>query len=136
MKKKIIIWAVVLLVLSFIFSLLFYRDLNPIKISAVNLAKEYSENKSQADQKYLDNKIVVTGTVKAIYRLLGTRRVLEFNTGDSTIPVICFFMDEHEDFVASQLQQDQNIEITGKCVGEDAYSFVKGIKIEVSEIKE
>ena len=136
MKKKIIIWAIVLLVLSFIFSLLFYKDFNTVKVSAVSLAKEYSTDRNQADRKYLDNKIIVTGTVKAIYRLLGTRKVLELNTEDSDLPVICFFMNEQEEFKASQLQLDQKIEIEGKCAGVEAYSFVKGVKIEVSDIRE
>ena len=134
MGKKIFTWAIVLLILSFIFALLFYNDFNPVKISAVELAKDYSTDKAAADKKYLDKTIIINGSVKAYYKLLGTRRVLELNTGDTGVPLICFFLSEKEEYEASQLQEGQHIIIKGKCTGEDSYSFVKGIKIEVGDV--
>lgn len=134
MRKKIILWTIILLIFSFIFSLLFYKNFNKIQISATGLSQAYSTDKIQANQKYLDKNIIVTGTVKAFYKLLGTREVLEMNTGNFNLPVFCFFRDKKEEFKASQLEQGQKISVKGKCVGVDAYTFVKGVKIEVNEI--
>jgi hypothetical protein len=134
MKKKIIISAFLVFTICFIFALLFYDKLYPTQIDATDLAREYVLNKDAADLKYLNKNIIVHGKVKVYYKLLGSRNVLELNSDSTLVPVFCFFLNERDEYIASGLQENQEITIKGKCTGEDSYSFVKGLKIEVSKI--
>ncbi len=131
MGKKLIIFGTILLVLCFAAALIIYNNFYSIEVSASRLAKEYTANKQLADSNYLNKDITVEGTVKAYYRLLGASNVLELVTPDSTSPIFCFMMNEQNQYAASQLSQGQKIRLKGKCVGEDNYNFVKGVKIEV-----
>ena len=134
MRKKIIIYAIILFVLSFVFALFFYDDFNPVKVTAVELAKDYNIDKSAADKKYLDKTIILTGNVKAYYRLLGARHVLELETGDSKNFVFCFFIDQRNEYEAGLFNEGEKVELKVKCVGINSYSYVKGIKVEVKKI--
>lgn len=106
----------------------------PIKISAQHLAEEYSINSQGADKRFLNRNMEVSGTVKAFYKLLNTRNVLELNTNVPNQNLFCFFASQPLEFKAGQLQQGQKITIKGICRGKDAYKFVKGIKIDVVNI--
>ena len=134
MKKKIIISAIVLFTASLIFSLLFYDQFNRVEVSADQLSQQYSADKEKADGLYLDKIIEVKGTVKAYYTLLQTSKVLELNANNTNLPVICFFLDQNNTQKAGELREGQSVVITGKCVGTDSYSFVKGVKINVKDI--
>jgi hypothetical protein len=134
MKKKIIISAVVLFAASLIFSLLFYDTFNKVEVTADTLSKEYLSDKTKADEIYLDKIIEVKGTVKAYYTLLQISKVLELNTKYQKLPVICFFLDQVNQSKAGNLREGQTVIITGKCVGTDSYSFVKGVKLNVKDI--
>ncbi|NWF51109.1 MAG: hypothetical protein HXY49_11280 [Ignavibacteriaceae bacterium] len=103
------------------------------RITANELSIVYQSSKADADEKYLGSRVEVTGVVKAYYEMLGTRKVLEFETGAEK-PVFCFFNNEPLEFKASQLLQGQKITVIGTCVGEDKYNFIKGIKIDVYDI--
>ena len=134
MKKKVITIGIILLIISFIFALLFYNKFNQVKVTASELSKEYSLNKSGADKKYLDKDIIVTGKVKAFYKLLGSRNVLELQTGSKSEPVFCFFFDNKNKNKASRLMEGEEVNISAKCAGTNSYSFVKGVKLEVDNI--
>lgn len=113
----------------------FYTEMMPIKISTTDLIEQYSINPVKADQKFLDKELEITGTVKAYYKFLNIRNILELNNDDSDINLICFFLKDSDELIAAQLQQGDTVTIIGNCVGLEKYSFVDGLKIEVKRIK-
>jgi len=114
---------------------IYYAEMISLKVDAVNLAASYSKNKTEADNKFLDKELEVTGTVKAFYTLLEIRNVLELNTGESEVSVFCFFMNEIDENKAARFSEGDTVTVIGKCAGLDKYNFVSGVKIEVKKIK-
>ncbi len=113
---------------------IYYTEMIPLKVDAVKLAASYSNNKTQADKNFLDKELEVTGTVKAFYKLIEVRNVLELNTGESEISLFCFFMNEIDETKAASFSEGDTVTVIGKCAGLDKYNFVNGVKIEVKKI--
>ncbi len=113
---------------------IYYTEMIPLKVDAVKLAASYSNNKTQADKNFLDKELEVTGTVKAFYKLIEVRNVLELNTGESDISLFCFFMNEFDETKAASFSEGDTVTVIGKCAGLDKYNFVNGVKIEVKKI--
>jgi len=114
---------------------IYYTDMISIKVDAVNLAASYSKNRTEADKNFLDKELEVTGTVKAFYRLLEIRNVLELNTGESKIRLFCLIMNEIDENRAARYSNGDTVIIIGECAGLDKYNFVNGIVIDVKKIK-
>ena len=114
---------------------IYYTEMIPLKVDAVKLATSYSNDRTQADKNFLDKELEVTGTVKAFYKLIEVRNVLELNTGENEISLFCFFINEIDETKAASYSEGDTVTIIGTCAGLDKYIFVKGIKIEVKEIK-
>ena len=115
---------------------IYYTEMIPPKVDAVNLAASYSKNKTQADNNFLDKELEVTGTVKAFYKLIEVRNVLELNTGEIEISLFCFFINEIDDTKAASFSEGDTVTVIGKCAGLDKYNFVEGVTIEVKKIKQ
>ncbi len=135
MGKRIFFAAFFLLILSVIIAVVIYNKLAIVEVSANKLAHDYYTDKDFADEKYLDKIIHVKGEVKAYYKLFGARPVLELETDDFDTALFGFFLDKKTQEKASSLVQGQYATVIGKCVGLDAYGFVKGVKIEVEDIE-
>jgi hypothetical protein len=73
-------------------------------------------------------------TIKAFYKILGTRNVLELDTYNTGKNVFFFFSSEKDEDIASRLQQGDKVTIKGKCLGTDSFNFLDGVKIEVIDI--
>ena len=114
---------------------IFYVEMMPVKISAGELAAAYSQNKLSADKKFLNKEIELTGKVKAFYKLLNTRFVLELQNEGKSENIICFFNKKEEETKARQLQENDEVIISGICVGKDKYNFIEGIKIDVVSLQ-
>jgi hypothetical protein len=125
----------IMLVLLIVAVFIFYTEMIPIKVDAVTLAASYSKNKTAADKKFLDKELEVTGTVKAFYKLIEIRNVLELNTGESKISLFCFFLNEIDENKAAMYSEGDTVTVIGKCKGLDEYNFVNGVKIEAKKIK-
>ena len=115
---------------------IFYTEMMPSKINAVDLAAAYSINPTEADEKYLLKEIELTGTVKAYYKILDIRNVLELNNNKNDIDIYCFFLQESDEYIASQLQEGDTITVIGTVAGMEKYNFVDGLKIDVKKFKE
>ncbi len=131
--KNRMLWYLLLFLLLGAGALFLYEEMNVIKVTASELSADFAADKTEADKKYLNRTVDVTGKVKAFYTLLETRDVLEFNLNGTGEDVFCFFLSAQDEFKASQLQEDQIVKVRGKCVGMDKYAFVKGVKIEVDK---
>jgi len=115
---------------------IYYTEMIPLKVNAVKLAASYSNNKTQADKNFLDKELEVTGTVKAFYKLIDVRTVLELNTDEGELSLFCFFMNEIDETKAASYSEGDTVTVTGKCAGLDKYNFISGIKIEVKKINQ
>lgn len=114
---------------------IYYTEMISLKVDAVNLAASYSKNITEANNNFLDKELEVTGTVKAFYKLLEIRNVLELNTGGNEVSLFCFFMNEIDENKAASFSEGDSVTVIGKCAGLDKYNFVSGVKIEVKKIK-
>ncbi len=115
---------------------IYFTEMIPLKVDAVKLAASYSKNITQADKNFLDKELEVTGAVKAFYKLIEVRNVLELDTGESKISLFCFFINEIDETKAASFSEGDTVTVIGKCAGLDKYNFVKGVKIEVKKIKQ
>ncbi|MCH7773324.1 MAG: hypothetical protein IH784_02825 [Bacteroidetes bacterium] len=131
--KKISNALMLVLLIAAVF--IYYTEMIPLKVDAVKLAASYSKNKTQADKNFLDKELEVTGTVKAFYKLLEVRNVLELNTGESEISLFCFFMNEIDENKAARFSEGDTVIVIGECAGLDKYNFVNGVIIDVKKIK-
>ena len=107
----------------------------PVKITANDLTRQYLQDKTKTDKNFLGKELEITGKVKAFYKLLDIRNVLELENDDNKINLYCFFLKDSDEFKASQFNKGDTIVVIGKCVGMDKYNFVEGLKIEVNKIK-
>lgn len=114
---------------------IYYTEMIPLKVDAVKLATSYSNDRTQADKNFLDKELEVTGTVKAFYKLIEVRNVLELNTGENEISLFCFFINEIDETKAASFSEGDTVTVIGKCAGLDKFNFVRGVKLEVKEIK-
>ena len=130
--KKIYIFGG-FLILS-IFIAIIYNRLSQIRVDVTVISSDYANTKSEADAKYLNKTIYVEGIVKANYKILGTRNVLELDTYNSGRNVFFFFTNEKDEFNAARLQLGDKVTIKGKCLGTDSYNYLDGVKIEVTDI--
>ncbi len=133
MKTKFGIIILIIFIVS-LTTVIIIDNLKPIHISATTIAQDYNNDADIANKKYLNRNVEVTGSVKAFYKIMNTRNVLELNTNVSSQNLFCFFTSQPTEFQAGSLKQGQNITVEGKCLGNDAYKFVKGIKIDVDQI--
>jgi tRNA(Ile2) C34 agmatinyltransferase TiaS len=122
-----------LLVLSFFIAIIYSR-ISQIRVEVTDISSDYSQNKTDADGKYLNKTVYVEGVVKAYYKVLGTRNVLELDTYNTGKNVFFFFTSEKDETNASRLQQGDKVTVKGKCLGTDAYNFLDGVKFEVTDI--
>jgi len=125
----------IMLVLLIAAVYIYYIEMLPLKVDAVTIADSYSKNKTEADDKFLNKELEVTGTVKAFYKLLDIRNVLELNTGESNFTLFCFFVRDIDQNKAVMLSEGDTVKVIGKCTGLEKYDFVEAVKIEVKKIK-
>ena len=83
-----------------------------ISITATNLAKEYSTNEKDADAKYLNKAIDVSGTISEVDKNQDGGVMIVLQTGDPTAGIQCSLREKGADPV-----KGQNIEIKGFCSG-------------------
>ncbi|HED07356.1 MAG TPA: hypothetical protein ENI57_04495 [Ignavibacteria bacterium] len=134
MKKKHPLLRFIVFVVIVATSYFIYDKYNVVSISAEDLAFEFTHNIENANDKYLNKEIKVTGEVKALYKLMNTRQVLELSTPNDGLPIIGFFKNKTDEYEAQKLREADMVTVKGVCLGTSAYSYVKGIKIDVESI--
>ena len=131
--KPLLLIALIITAIIMYFS---WDSIYGIKLNIQELSEAYKEDVKEADNKYLNKNLFVDGKVKAYYRIMGSRSVLELELNKNSIPVFFFPATQEVESQAERLQQGQEITIKGKCLGKDAYSFISGIKIDAEKIEE
>ena len=132
--KKLFNALMLILLIAAIF--VFYEEMKPIRINAVDLSKEYSKNKIETDKKYFQKEIEITGIIKAHYNLKKIGEMLQLKTDSNSVNIYCFFQNKSDETKAGKLQPEDTLTATGIYIGTNKYKFVDGIKIEIKKIKE
>jgi hypothetical protein len=131
--KQLLLIALIITAIIMYFS---WDTIYGIRLNVQELSDAYKEDAKTADNKYLNKNLFIEGKVKAFYRIMGTRPVLELELSGNSTPVFFFPVTRETESMADGLQQGQKITAKGKCLGKDAYSFIKGVKIDVEKIEE
>jgi hypothetical protein len=83
-----------------------------VVITAVALAQEYGANEQQADTKYLNKALEVSGKVSSIEKNQDGGLAITLDTGDPMAGVQCTMRDRNV-----QINKDQDVTIKGFCSG-------------------
>lgn len=103
-----------------------------VAVKAVDLITAYEENEVAADEKYKDQVLKITGTVKSVgvdaadraYVMLADER-----NEYAILGVQCYFDDENKDSIAD-LKEGDAVTITGNCKGKVVSVSVKKCQLE------
>ena len=121
--KKITIIIVILLVLGFFGYKYVYHSHKDIEnatsdfsISVTQLISEYATNETEANTKYLDKVISVSGKVKEVTTEATGAITIFLDSGDPLAAVTCSFYDDEAASVKG-LKPGEEVSIKGKCTG-------------------
>lgn len=123
-----------LLLLLFVLFYVILQD-KTIKVSANDLAKNYIKDVRQADNKFLNQDIELSGKVKSFFQFEAEKSMLELETGNSELQLFCLLMNKETEEKASSLTTGSNVTVLGKCLGIKDYKFTNSIYIEAEQIK-
>lgn len=93
------------------------KPIEIISITAEQLYREYEVNEIAADQKYKNNLVRVTGTIRDIGKTIGDRPYLNLSTGAFSQQVVVMFPADVFNDKLSKLNRGTRIELTGTCTG-------------------
>ncbi len=129
-KKKIILYIFVIGLLSavsiwyyaFVYSKNNHRDAAKEKglvVNAPNLAEEYNNNEQNANAKYLDKTLEVTGVVTEVGKNQDGNVTVALKTNDIMTTVFCTLKDS-----VARVKPEQTVIVKGICIG-----FTSDVKI-------
>ena len=111
-----------------------YVEQNNIYITADELAAVYQKNIENADDKFLNKNLELSGEVKSYYFFENQPNLLELKTENSKIKIYCSFLSSKDDSIAGTLTIAAPIIIIGIFEGNKDHSSPDDIYIEVSNI--
>lgn len=134
-KQKLKVSNFVMIVLLLLALYYIYIEFETIRINASELADAYYLNKVQADKKFLNKEIELTGKVSAFYQFSDGDNYLELESENNEIGVYCIIIPGKDNKIESQLTKGTRIKIIGICTGMANQRFPNSVYIKVSEIK-
>lgn len=123
-----------LLLLLFVLFYVVLQD-KTIKVTVNELVKSYTIDSKQADNKFLNQDIELSGKVKSFYQFETEKSMLELENGNSELQLFCLLMNKETEEKASSLTASSNVTVLGKCLGIKDYKFTNSIYIEAEQIK-
>ena len=137
-RKKTKFGNVIMLLLILV--ILFYVVLQQksVKITADKLVASYSLNQKNADKKFLNKDLELTGEVKSYYEFENENSIIELQTENNETRLYCIIINKEIEEKAQSLTTGTSITVYGKCLGIDSSSaekFLPGIYIEVEQKK-
>ena len=123
----------ILLVLFYIFV-----EQKSIKVSAAELVHSYCSNIREADKKYLNKEIELTGKIKTYYEFEKDNNLLELQSEDEFPGVFIILKSKNLEEEAKLLTANTAVKVYGKCLGiitSDTIKFPESIYIEANELK-
>ena len=126
-----------LLLILFVLFYIFVEQ-KSIEISASGLTQSYSLNIKEADKKFLNKQLDLTGKVKSYIQFGDANSILELATDDKELNLYCILVSKDISEKASTFTSGTKVTIYGKCLGLNPHKSVKylsGIYIETENIK-
>jgi tRNA_anti-like len=133
-KKKKYANVIMLLLILFVLFYVVLQD-SSLKVSAKELTNRYSSDITEADKKFSNNEIALTGKVKSYFEFEGKKSLIQLDTGNSELQLYCILMNIETEEKASSLTAGSTVTVLGKCLGIKDYKFPNSIYIEAEEIK-
>lgn len=124
-----------MIVLLFLVFYYLFVEFSSTKISAVELAKAYNLDSSKAKNKFLNEEIELTGSVKAYYQFEGKNNLLELDSENNDVGVYCIITSEELELTAEKLIKGSKVKIKGKCLGLANGIFPNSVYIEVGSLE-
>ena len=126
-----------LLLLLFVLFYVVLQD-RTIKVTSNDLVKSYATDIKQADIKFLNKEIELTGKVKLFLQTKAEKSLLELETGTDKLQLYCILMNKEVEEIAAELTSGTSVAVIGKCLGFDPpliNRFSNSIYIEAESIK-
>jgi len=123
-----------LLLILFVLFYIVMQD-KTIKVTASDLVKSYTTDIKQADKKFFNREIELSGKVKSFFQFEVEKSLLELETGNSELQLFCLLMNKETEEKASSLTAGSTVTVVGKCLGIKDYKFPNSIYIEAEQIK-
>jgi len=130
--KKLFNSLMLVLLIAAIF--VFYEEMKPVRINANDLANEYSKDKTEADNKYLQKEIEIKGIAKGFYELSDINNMLQLKTDSNSVNIYCIFPDSLNQSSHMNFQPGDKVLLEGTCLGIDKFKSFEGLKIEIKKI--
>jgi len=112
----------------------FYVEQKNIFVSADELVAAYQANTENADDKFLNKKLELSGEVKSYYSFENQPNLLELKTKNSNIKIYCSFLSPKDDSLAGTLTYSTQVIISGTFRGKKNQDSPEDIYIEVSKL--
>ena len=137
-RKKTKFGNVIMLLLILV--ILFYVVLQQksLKITADELVADYSLNQKNADEKFLNKNLELSGEVKSYYEFENDNSIIELQTKNNETGLYCIIMNKETEEKAQSLTTGTIVTVYDKCMGFNpprAEKFLLGIYLEVERIK-
>lgn len=123
-----------LLLLLFVLFYVVLQD-KTIIVTSNDLVKSYTTDIKQADIKFLNKEIELTGKVKLFLQIEGEKSLLELETGNSELQLFCLLINKEIEEKALSLTAGSTVTVLGKCLGIKDHKFPNSIYIETEQIK-
>ena len=126
-----------LLLILFVLFYIFVEQ-KSIEISAVELAQSYISDSLNADKKFLNQEIDLTGSVKTYYEFENEDNLLELRTNNDLPGIFIIIKNKVLEDQVQMITSGTKILVYGKCLGlnpSGKEKFPNSIYIEAKEIK-
>jgi hypothetical protein len=118
-SKKLLTVVLALIVIGVAVALIMWNKPNRtvanekgIEVTAVQLVKEYQENEQEANKKYLDKALQVSGTISAVDKNQEGQTTVMLTSDDAMTGVLCTLKEQ-----AGNIAAGSSITIKGFCSG-------------------
>lgn len=139
MRKRKTKLSNIIMLLLIIFVLFYIVMLQKnIKITAEELVANYTLNQKNADEKFLNKNLELTGEVKSYYEFENESSIIELQTENNETGLFCILINEETKVKAQSLTSGTSVTVYGKCLGFNTPKtdkFFHGIYIETDRIK-
>ena len=124
MRRNIIIMGFALLIIATGYGFYQYNrqstdirnESADIKIGAVDLVQAFNRDEENANRKYVDKVLLVTGKLKYVEYNSSGQATMLLDAGDPLVSVICSFYEEETPALKS-IAPGANVEVKGVCNG-------------------
>jgi len=105
------------------------------KVDTEELVSSYELDTAEADKKFLNKELELTGGIKSFLQFESDKSLLELRTANDELKLYCILMNNETEEKASTLTAGTPVTVYGKCLGLKDYKLPNSIYIEAEQIK-